>query len=211
MDNTPPSQAADEPKETTAGTARKAGRPRRAAGDATTWQAMSHPLRQQILRQLRRGPATSTTIAAALGHNTGTTSYHLRVLARAGLIEEIRDCGSGRERWWRAASLDLRSPSDDGNLGHEDRAALEQWRAALAPEEIQLLRRLLAELGQHGRWAGASRASGYYTADDLEALHEEYITLLNKYRHDAEDAPPDARLIHLRMYFLPDENGPQHD
>ena len=28
----------------------KAGRPRRVDGNATTWEAMSHPLRQQILR-----------------------------------------------------------------------------------------------------------------------------------------------------------------
>jgi DNA-binding transcriptional ArsR family regulator len=178
------------------------------AGDATTWKAMSHPLRQQILRQLGRGPATSTTIAAALGENTGTTSYHLRVLADAGLIEEIRDRGSGRERWWRAVSVDLRSNPDDDSLSAEDRAALERWRAALAPGEIQLLRRLLDEWEQHGRWAGVSRASGYYTAKELDALREDYIALLNKYRHSAEDAPPGARLMHLRMFFLPDEDSP---
>jgi DNA-binding transcriptional ArsR family regulator len=178
------------------------------AGDATTWKAMSHPLRQQILRQLGRGPATSTTIAAALGENTGTTSYHLRVLADAGLIEEIRDRGSGRERWWRAVSVDLRSNPDDDSLSAEDRAALERWRAALAPGEIQLLRRLLDEWAQHGRWGGVSRASGYYTAEELDALKEDYIALLNKYRHSAEDAPPGARLIQLRMFFLPDEDSP---
>lgn len=169
---------------------------------------MSHPLRQQILGQLRRGPATSTTIAAALGENTGTTSYHLRVLADAGLIEEIRDRGSGRERWWRGVSLDLRSNPDGTGLSGEDRAALERWRAALAPREIQLLRRLLDESAQYGRWAGASRSSGYYTADDLDALKEDYIALLHKYSHSAEDAPPGARLMHLRMFFLPDEDSP---
>lgn len=208
MDSTPPSQPAGEREETTAKPARKAGRPRRMAGNATTWKAMSHPLRQQILRQLGRGPATSTTIAAALGENTGTTSYHLRVLADAGLIEEIRDRGSGRERWWRAVPLDLRSNPDGTGLTSEDRAALEQWKSALAPREFQLLRRLLDESGQYGRWAGASRASGYYTADDLDALKEDYIALLNKYRHSAEDAPPGARLMHLRMFFLPDEASP---
>src|ERR1700751_3792521 len=113
--------------------------PRRVVGDAKRWKAMSHPLRREMLRHLgQHGPATSTTIAAALGENTGTTSYHLRVLADAGLIEEIRDRGSGRERWWRAVSVDLRSNPDDDSLSAEDRAALEQWRAALAPGEIQL-------------------------------------------------------------------------
>jgi hypothetical protein len=104
--------------------------------------------------------------------------------------------------------LDIRSPRDDGDLSGEDRAAMEQWRDALAPGEIQLLQRRLDEQGKLGRWAGASRASGYYTADDLEAPHEDYIALLNKYRHSAEDAPPGARLVHLRMYFLPDDDTP---
>lgn len=181
----------------------KAGRPRRVSGDATTWQAMSHPLRQQILRLLQRGPATSTTIAHAVGGNTGTTSYHLRVLAGAGLIEEAAERGSGRERWWRAMPLDLREPRGDG-ASDQDRAALQRQRAALMPGELQLLQRLFDEASLHGQWAGASRATGYYTAADLEALYEDYIALLNKYGHGAEDAPPDARLIQLRMFFLPD-------
>ena len=58
---------------------------------------------------------------------------------------------------------------------------------------------------QHGRWAKASRARGYYTADDLEALHDEYVALLLKYGHSAEDAPPGARPMQLRMFYIPDE------
>ena len=62
---------------------------------------MSHPLRREMLRHLgQHGPATSTTIAEALGENTGTTSYHLRVLAAAGIIEEVPERAHGRERWW---------------------------------------------------------------------------------------------------------------
>ena len=181
----------------------KAGRPRRVDGNATTWEAMSHPLRQQILRLLQRGPANSATIAHAVGGNTGTASYHLRVLASAGLIEEAPGHGSGRERWWQAVPLDLREPRDVDS-GDPDQAALLRWRAALMPGETQLLQRLFDEAGLHGRWAGASRARGYYTAAELEALYEDYIALLGKYGHSAEDAPAGARLMELRMFFLPD-------
>ena len=63
--------------------------PRRVTGDARRWKALSHPLRQEILGHLgEHEAATSTTIAQALGQNTGTTSYHLRILADAGVIEE---------------------------------------------------------------------------------------------------------------------------
>ena len=180
------------------------GQPRQVVSEAKTWKAMSHPLRQEILRQLRRGPATSTTIAQAQGESTRTTSYHLRVLADAGLIEEVPGREGRRERWWRATPLDLRDP-EHTSLSAEDRAALDQGRAAGAPGEIALFRRLLDEHAQHGRWAGASRATGFYTLGELKAVFEGYIALLNRYGHAAEDAPPGARLMQLRMFFLPDE------
>ena len=42
--------------------------PRRVVGDASRWKAMSHPLRREMLRHLdEHGPATSTTLAEALG------------------------------------------------------------------------------------------------------------------------------------------------
>jgi hypothetical protein len=33
----------------------------------------------------------------------------------------------------------------------------------------------------------------------------DYIALLHKYGHTAEDAPPGARPMQLRMFYLPDE------
>jgi len=53
--------------------------------------------------------------------------------------------------------------------------------------------------------AKASRASGYYTREDLDAILDEYTALLNKYGHRAQDAPPGARLMQLRMFYIPDE------
>ena len=58
---------------------------------------------------------------------------------------------------------------------------------------------------RHGGWAKASRASGYYTAGDLDAFFDEYSALLAKYGHGRQDAPPGARLMQLRMFYIPDE------
>src|SRR5580700_3012646 len=119
--------------------------PRQVTGDAKRWKAMSHPLRRKMLRHLEEnGPATSTTLAQALGDSTGTTSYHLRILADAGIIEEAPDLGNGRERWWRTFPVDLREPDYD-SLGDEDRAALDEWRADQVPGEIELVRRFIRD------------------------------------------------------------------
>jgi DNA-binding transcriptional ArsR family regulator len=182
--------------------------PRRVVGDAKRWKALSHPLRGEILRQLgEHGPATSTTIAEALGENTGTTSYHLRVLAGAGIIEEVPERAHGRERWWRTFPVDHREPDYD-SLTPEDRAALDEWRAAQIPGELALVNRFIRDMRKHGRWAKSSRADGYFTAEDLEALFEEYLELLHKYSHTKRDAPPGARPMQLRMFYIPDEPAP---
>jgi DNA-binding transcriptional ArsR family regulator len=179
---------------------------RRVIGDAKRWKALAHPLRGEMLRYLdERGSATSTTLAKALGESTGTTSYHLRVLADAGIIEEIPERAHGRERWWRTfPTTDHREPDYD-SLSAPDRAALDHWREGQIPGEIELVSRFVRDARRHGRWSRVSRASGYYTADELEALFNEYITLLGKYGHTAHDAPPDARLVQLRMFYIPDE------
>jgi hypothetical protein len=61
-------------------------------------------------------------------------------------------------------------------------------------------------VGKHGGWAKASRSSGYYTAEGLEALLDDYIGLLGKYGYSAQDAPPDAGLMQLRMFYIPEES-----
>src|SRR6202034_818045 len=158
-------------------------RPRRVVGDASRWKAMSHPLRREMLHHLdEHGPATSTTLAEALGENTGTTSYHLRVLADAGVIEEVPERASGRERWWRTFPVDHREPDYD-TLSAGERAALDEWRAQQIPGELELVNRFVRAVRQH----------------------DEYVALLHKYGPSAQDAPPGARPMQLRMFYIPDE------
>lgn len=183
--------------------------PRPVVGDAKRWKAMSHPLRREMIRHLGlHGPGTSTTIAEALGENTGTTSYHLRVLADAGVIEEVPGLANGRERWWRTFPVDMREPDYD-SLSPEERAALDEWRAGQIPDEVALFNRFVRDFRKHGKWAKASRAHGYYAVEDLEALFDEYVALLNKYGHAAQDAPPGAQPMQLRMFYIPDESAEQ--
>jgi DNA-binding transcriptional ArsR family regulator len=179
--------------------------PRRVVGDAKRWKALSHPLRQEMLRHLgTNGPATSTTLAEALGESTGTTSYHLRVLADAGVIEEVPGRAGARERWWRTFPTDHREP-DYESLSAPDRAALDEWRSGQIPGELALVNRFIRDVRKHGKWAKASRADGYFTVDDLEALHDDYLALVNKYAYSAQDAPPGARSVQLRMFYIPDD------
>ncbi len=65
-------------------------------------RALAHPLRVQLLEQLGvRQCATASMLARDIGESSGATSYHLRQLARHGLIEEDTERGTAKERWWR--------------------------------------------------------------------------------------------------------------
>ncbi|MBN9744275.1 transcriptional regulator [Amycolatopsis sp. A1MSW2902] len=72
--------------------------------DARALRALAHPLRMELLDLLTMdGPATATGLAKRVGESSGTTSWHLRQLADAGLVVEDPERGSKRERWWKAA------------------------------------------------------------------------------------------------------------
>jgi len=68
--------------------------------DAGALRALAHPLRVRIYDILGQyGAQTASSLAEQLGESTGSTSYHLRALAKHDLIREAPDRGTARERW----------------------------------------------------------------------------------------------------------------
>jgi DNA-binding transcriptional ArsR family regulator len=65
--------------------------------------AMAHPARRRILDLLSAyGPATVGSLARDSDERVGSVSHHLKMLARAGLIEEAPELARDRrESWWR--------------------------------------------------------------------------------------------------------------
>jgi DNA-binding transcriptional ArsR family regulator len=58
-------------------------------------------LRIRILDLLPiRGPLTASRLGEIVGESSGSTSYHLRQLAKHGLVREVEGKGTARERWW---------------------------------------------------------------------------------------------------------------
>lgn len=77
----------------------------RTVSDPSALKALAHPLRVRLLARLREtGAATATELAKHLGTESGSTSYHLRVLARHGFVEDAPgERRHPRERRWAAA------------------------------------------------------------------------------------------------------------
>ena len=90
----------DETPAANAGASEREGRQDRIL-DVGALRALAHPLRVKIYDILSQyGPQTASSLAERLGESSGSTSYHLRALAKHDLIQEVADRGSGRERWW---------------------------------------------------------------------------------------------------------------
>ena len=177
---------------------------RRTISDPAALKALAHPLRLKILRHLgTSGPATSTTLAAALGENTGTLSYHLRQLHRGGLIEDIPERATGRERWWRGVrGLDVRRPPEEEMTEGERvvAAALDRMRMA---EDVRLAQRYVEEQAESEGWLRGSRGLSHLTREELSDFHDAYLELLSRFSRGPEEAPPGARPILLRWFGLP--------
>jgi DNA-binding transcriptional ArsR family regulator len=112
-----------------------------------TLRGLVHPLRLRLLDLLQAdGPATATSLAKRIGQSSGVTSYHLRVLAEHGFIVEETERGTGRDRWWRAASrstwFTFRMPEDPGT--EETVEESERYVRLVAEEQHQ---RVLAFIG----------------------------------------------------------------
>lgn len=107
--------------------------------DVHVIRALAHPLRIRMLSFLQQeGSATSTTLARALGESTGSTSYHLRQLARHGLVEENADHGDRRDRWWTAAARHYNLAAElDGSPEHK--AAVAELRARVLEHDAAVV------------------------------------------------------------------------
>jgi DNA-binding transcriptional ArsR family regulator len=169
-------------------------------------RALAHPLRMRILELLAQAPSTATLLAKELGESTGSTSYHLRALARAGVIEEDTERGSGRERWWRRKPpgyLQIPTGADDP----EGRALEVVMWTDMADRDEEALHRFFERLPQIDReWRRASTIanwSAWLTVDEAVALAEHVTEIVVKHRDETARRRPDARRVFVSFRALP--------
>ena len=89
---------------------------RRQVTEVRALRALADPIRYRLLGHLMSaGPQTASECAAVVGASPSNCSYHLRQLARFGLVERVPTSrADGRDRPWRPTATGLRmGPSDD--------------------------------------------------------------------------------------------------
>jgi DNA-binding transcriptional ArsR family regulator len=169
---------------------------------AQVMKALALPVRLEALNFLMSsGPATSSTIARAIGESPSNCSYHLRALLRVGLVEDAAS-PSARERMWKASVTGVRSSGS--SAGPEEAQSAADLSAAVLQLDQRLARNYLANREQLGReWQEAEAISSYalrvspsetrQLLKDIDALIRPFIAPLRT------EAPTDAEIVQLSL------------
>jgi hypothetical protein len=189
--------------------------------NATALRAYAHPVRMKLILALRtRGPLTATQAGRLLGESSGTCSFHLRQLAKYGLVEETGG-GTGREKPWRATTTS--TAWDDTPEDPEAAAAAAVLAQALAESYFgQLMRWLQARPDQPAQWQRAAFIGDRFlwlTPDELTTMGEDLLAVTDPYFERMvrpELRPPGSRLVtYLHLGFpnvtLPDDVDPPQE
>jgi hypothetical protein len=155
---------------------------------------------------------TATRAGELLGESSGSCSFHLRQLAKYGLVEEASG-GRGRERPWQATTMFTNWP--DVAEEPEQQAATSLLATLLAERYFeQLMRWLERKPDEPPQWQHAAHFGDtmlHLTADELLDLAAKEMALLEPYLERLEKPerrPPGARVVsYLHLAFPGDLSG----
>jgi predicted transcriptional regulator len=179
--------------------------------DPVALRALAHPIRLKLVGLLRtEGPLTATRAATLLGESSGSTSFHLRQLAKYGLVEETGG-GQGRQKPWRATAWFTSWP----NMAEapEAASAIQELTSSVAQRYLERfnhwLRRSQHESAEWQAITGIGDAIVYLTAEELAEFGRKFDELLVGYRDRIEQRelrPAGSRPINIIHMLLPIES-----
>ncbi len=177
--------------------------------DARMMRALAHPARIAIWQHLGLdGPATATECAQIAGLSPSACSYHLRTLARYGVVEEDRASSTdGRERPWRVklTAITVDNGADVPPAVREAGRLLSASAFATAEELRESYRDRESEYPADWRSAlGTNYDVLHVTPDELVTLQRRMVELLGEYRRFSRDErPPGARRVQVTIDLTP--------
>jgi DNA-binding transcriptional ArsR family regulator len=180
--------------------------------DPEVLEALAHPVRLDLLSYLMsNGPATASACARAVGDTPSNSSYHLRTLARYGLVESV-DSADRRQRPWRATITGFELDQDADPATPAGRGTAAVMAASVALQQ-RLLRDYLSQRDTvPATWREVDLASNYtlwISPAELRVLGEQLDALIRPLiAAGRESAPPDAALVELDLFAFPRTEDP---
>ncbi|HEX5114878.1 MAG TPA: helix-turn-helix domain-containing protein [Pseudonocardiaceae bacterium] len=148
--------------------------------DTQTLRALTHPVRVALLEELSLGgPLTATEVGERIGESPTTCSFHLRQLAKYGLVEEAGG-GRGRARPWRMSAIGMSINSTGGDT--ENQVAATVLGRMVRDRSLQRFQNWRDTMRTYPKeWQDAAEDSSFLffvTAEELEQLNQEVLDIL---------------------------------
>ncbi|WP_328944698.1 helix-turn-helix domain-containing protein [Streptomyces sp. NBC_00250] len=184
--------------------------------DPRALRAYAHPLRMSLVGLLRSsGPFTATRAAELTGESVASCSYHLRILAKYGLVEEAPG-GRGREKPWRATARYTEWPDHS-----EDAAVAEAADALSIAIAERYFERVTRAMGNRHtlpkEWREAEQFGDsllHLTPEELAGLGARFDELLRPYEARGSDPslrPEGARPVSVLLIAHLDQEIPESE
>lgn len=184
-------------------------------GDPAILRAFAHPTRNRVLGELSaRGHARAADLAAALHLPANQLSFHLRELARYGLIEEAPELArDGRDRVWKPRyprGFNIEVPQLRESPGGE--AAVAVWtRQSAARTRAAVDRAYDLEAREGSDHVMISDVALRLSQAEARELSEELSSLNNRWRDRGRSAQgaEDRETYHLLVIVQPMGEDPE--
>jgi DNA-binding transcriptional ArsR family regulator len=174
--------------------------------DPRAIRALAHPARLAIIEALRPGEElTATELASVTGLSPSATSYHLKALAKWGIVEAGQARTDGRDRPWKAVgnSIEVNS-SAPASTALAEAAILGTFldrNRAIALEFLE------QEENEPQEWRDTAElaASDYWlTAEELRKASREIRDVLAPYKERRPDSrPASSRRVRIARIVVP--------
>jgi len=184
--------------------------------DPRILRAIAHPARNRILAELAVQPLRAADVARLLDVPANRASFHLRQLAKYGLVEEApEEARDRRDRVWRLADDGIRFSSKDIAAQPGGEAALSVYKLHAVAWGQRLVQMVFGPRDQSAD--GVERivhdGSLRLTTEEVTEFTAEYDALLDRWRERTRGGPGERTTysVYQMVQPYPDDESAQAD
>jgi|SRR5579863_3912126 DNA-binding transcriptional ArsR family regulator len=174
--------------------------------DPRAIRALAHPARLAIIEALLPGgELTATECASLTGLSPSATSYHLKALARWGIVEHGQARADGRDRPWKARGRAIEVSSDASpHTALAETAVLEVFLDRNRALATQFLEHQASEPAEWWDLMELANVDYWLTAAELAETSAALRRVLEPYEQRRADSRPDkSRRVRISRLIVP--------
>jgi DNA-binding transcriptional ArsR family regulator len=174
--------------------------------DPRAIRALAHPARLAVIEALSPGEElTATELAAVTGLSPSATSYHLKALAKWGIVEAGEARADGRDRPWKATgrSVEL-SPPTPGSTSPAEIAIMDTFLNRTRAIAAEFLEQQASEPPEWRDVLELASTDYWMTADEVvktaQALRDVLAPFVQRRR---DERPEGSRRVRIARIIVP--------